>query len=152
GIPARVVTGFQNGYFNEVSGQWVIRASDAHAWVEAWIEGLGWVTFDPTPIGAGPKRNNLTARINMYLDAADSMWQQWVMAYDLGHQAVLAAKFEGALKAFSQTTAPAALPWKARLWSGAKTGGVWALGLATVATLLFFGWPRMWREVRRRYE
>ena len=51
GIPSRVVTGFQSGYFNDVSGSWVMRASDAHAWVEAWIEGRGWVTFDPTPPG-----------------------------------------------------------------------------------------------------
>jgi len=48
----RVVTGFQSGYYNDVSGSWVMRASDAHAWVEAWIDGRGWMTFDPTPPGA----------------------------------------------------------------------------------------------------
>ena len=41
GIPSRVATGFQSGYFNDVSGLYVVRASDAHAWVEAWIEGRG---------------------------------------------------------------------------------------------------------------
>jgi hypothetical protein len=50
GIPARVVTGF---YSDEVDddGNLVIRANDAHAWVEAFIEGHGWVTLDATPSG-----------------------------------------------------------------------------------------------------
>lgn len=50
GIPARVVTGF---YSDEVDtdGSLVIRANDAHAWVEAFIDGHGWVTLDATPSG-----------------------------------------------------------------------------------------------------
>ena len=32
-----------------MTGMQVIRMADAHAWVEAWIPGQGWVTFDPTP-------------------------------------------------------------------------------------------------------
>mgnify|MGYP001626196239 CR=1 FL=1 len=50
GIPARVVTGF---YSDEVDtdGSLVIRANDAHAWVEAYIDGHGWVTLDATPSG-----------------------------------------------------------------------------------------------------
>ena len=49
GIPSRVVTGFQSGVYNPMTGWQVIRASDAHSWVEAWIDGRGWTTFDPTP-------------------------------------------------------------------------------------------------------
>ena len=52
GIPSRLVTGFQGGAYNPVSGWSVVRASDAHSWVEAWIDGRGWITFDPTPAGA----------------------------------------------------------------------------------------------------
>ena len=48
GIPARLATGFQSGVHNPVSDLWLIRASDAHSWVEAWIPGYGWKTFDPT--------------------------------------------------------------------------------------------------------
>ncbi len=50
GIPARVVTGF---YSDEVDtdGSLVIRANDAHAWVEAYIDGHGWITLDATPSG-----------------------------------------------------------------------------------------------------
>ena len=53
-IPSRVVTGFQSGAYNPITGWHVLRASDAHSWVEAWIPGQGWVTFDPTPPGGSP--------------------------------------------------------------------------------------------------
>ena len=49
GIPSRVATGFLSGVYNPMTGWQVIRASDAHSWVEAWIPGQGWTTFDPTP-------------------------------------------------------------------------------------------------------
>lgn len=48
GIPARVVTGYQGGFFNPVGKYWLIRNSDAHAWTEVWLEGRGWVRVDPT--------------------------------------------------------------------------------------------------------
>jgi transglutaminase-like putative cysteine protease len=48
GIPARVVTGYQGGYFNKLGNYWVVRQSDAHAWSEVWLEGRGWVRVDPT--------------------------------------------------------------------------------------------------------
>ena len=48
GIPARVVIGFA-APLPRPDGSVVVRDRDAHAWVEAWIEGEGWVTLDPTP-------------------------------------------------------------------------------------------------------
>lgn len=48
GIPARVVTGYQGGYWNKLGAYLLVRRSDAHAWAEVWIEGRGWVRFDPT--------------------------------------------------------------------------------------------------------
>lgn len=48
GIPARVVTGYAGGYRNRFGDYWIVRQMDAHAWVEAWIEGRGWVRVDPT--------------------------------------------------------------------------------------------------------
>jgi protein-glutamine gamma-glutamyltransferase len=47
GIPARVAVGFTSGKLDE--GRWVVTDHEAHAWVEAWFAGQGWVAFDPTP-------------------------------------------------------------------------------------------------------
>jgi transglutaminase-like putative cysteine protease len=49
GIPARVATGFSPGGYSKRKGAWVVRDTDAHSWVEAWFDGYGWVTMDPTP-------------------------------------------------------------------------------------------------------
>ena len=49
GIPSRVVNGFRTSEFNDLTGNYVIRASSAHSWVEAYFPGYGWVSFDPTP-------------------------------------------------------------------------------------------------------
>ncbi|HEY9132995.1 MAG TPA: DUF3488 and transglutaminase-like domain-containing protein [Dyella sp.] len=48
GIPARVVTGYQGGYWNSLGNYLLVRQSDAHAWGEVWMAGRGWVRFDPT--------------------------------------------------------------------------------------------------------
>jgi hypothetical protein len=48
GIPARVVTGYQGGYWNGLGNYLLVRQSDAHAWGEVWIAERGWVRVDPT--------------------------------------------------------------------------------------------------------
>jgi transglutaminase-like putative cysteine protease len=51
GIPARLVTGYAPGTFSIVDNGYIYRASNAHAWVEIYFDGYGWITFDPTPAG-----------------------------------------------------------------------------------------------------
>lgn len=92
GIPSRVVTGFQSGTFNPLTGWQVVRASDAHAWVEAWMEDGGWTVFDPTPPASEAASQGLTARMAMLYDAANQFWQDWVLRYDLERQVVLASR------------------------------------------------------------
>jgi transglutaminase-like putative cysteine protease len=48
GIPARVVTGYQGGWFNSIGSYVLVRQSDAHAWSEVWLRGTGWARIDPT--------------------------------------------------------------------------------------------------------
>jgi transglutaminase-like putative cysteine protease len=54
GIPARVAAGFTSGAFDPASpgateGTWRVNDRNAHAWVEVWFKGYGWLAFDPTP-------------------------------------------------------------------------------------------------------
>jgi len=49
GIPARLVEGFTTGTFDSTSNAWVVKEQDAHAWVEAYFPGYGWIEFEPTP-------------------------------------------------------------------------------------------------------
>ncbi|PYX09577.1 MAG: hypothetical protein DMG88_05575 [Acidobacteria bacterium] len=88
-IPARVATGFRGGEFNDVSSQYLIRASDAHAWVEVYFSGYGWVEFDPTPAGSALVPTGWD-RAMLYMDAMASFWREWIVNYDLGHQQTLA--------------------------------------------------------------
>jgi|GEM_PF-3036906 len=48
GIPARLVTGYAVGVLNPITETYDVIGTDAHAWVEVYFEGYGWVEFDPT--------------------------------------------------------------------------------------------------------
>jgi hypothetical protein len=85
GIPSRIVNGFRNGEFNDLTGKYVVRARNAHSWVEAYITNVGWVTFDPTP--SDPiSAPTAWSRMQIYMDAAQSFWREWVINYDFQHQ------------------------------------------------------------------
>lgn len=49
GVPARLVEGYTTGALDEQTGKYVVREEDAHAWVEVYFPGYGWVEFEPTP-------------------------------------------------------------------------------------------------------
>jgi transglutaminase-like putative cysteine protease len=78
GIPARVVTGYQGGFFNTIGNYLVVRQSDAHAWAEVWLAGRGWIRVDPTG-AVSPQRVEFGARAAAGLSAA---WYQnnWLQA------------------------------------------------------------------------
>jgi protein-glutamine gamma-glutamyltransferase len=93
-IPSRVVNGFRTSEFNDLTGNYVVRASSAHSWVEAFFPGYGWISFDPTP--AAPFSNATGwGRVLLYVDAAASFWREWVVDYDANHQHTLS---EGTLQ------------------------------------------------------
>ncbi len=93
GIPAREVNGFLPGEFNELGGDYIVRASDAHSWVEAYFPGSGWIVFDPTP-DAPVVSATLLSRLSQLTDWAELTWNDWVISYDFAHQTVLAQTFQ----------------------------------------------------------
>jgi hypothetical protein len=62
GIPARVAVGFAAPRYDRASRTWVVTDHDAHAWVEVWFHGYGWLPFDPTPAAPDSGRGRLIAR------------------------------------------------------------------------------------------
>jgi len=56
GIPARVVSGYNSGEYNEQTGLYEVRQEHAHSWPELFFAGYGWVRFEPTPSQTQPPR------------------------------------------------------------------------------------------------
>jgi len=90
GVPTRYARGFYGGEYNDVGGDWILRARDAHSWVEVYFPDVGWVTFDPTPPAPTGLRG-LLHRLAMYWDAAELMWIDWVVNYNFRQQNALAS-------------------------------------------------------------
>ena len=99
-IPSRVVGGYAGGEWNELGRYFLVRQSDAHTWVEAWIEGRGWVTFDPTPAALVEEAASFQSRLVRMLDLMAYRWYYWVLDYDLSKQVTLAKRAGAWLQAF----------------------------------------------------
>jgi hypothetical protein len=157
GVPSRVVTGFAGGVYNPISGWQIVRAADAHSWVEAWLPRLGWTTFDPTPPDPNPPRLSIFSKFGFYIDAVEVFWQDWVINYNLDRQLLLAARMEQSSRDFRTNwfdDAGASLnQLRTRIVHLAKRYGAISLSLAVFTFLIWrFGRDlrRLW-NVRRRF-
>lgn len=87
-LDARIITGYAGGEFNPVTGQFVIRRSDAHAWVEVRLRPERWDTFDPTPPSAlgMAKRSayfgaSVVAKLRHFYEALELQWVDSVVSF-----------------------------------------------------------------------
>ncbi len=122
GIPARVVVGYQGGQPGADNDYLIVRQYDAHAWVEAWMPGQGWVRFDPTAAIAPARiesglreavqeegsflENDWTSAqrygdmamvqwASLQLDKMNYQWQRWVVGYQGQSQMDLMSRLPG---------------------------------------------------------
>ncbi|HTP87269.1 MAG TPA: DUF3488 and transglutaminase-like domain-containing protein [Candidatus Acidoferrales bacterium] len=154
GIPARLATGFQSGIYNDVTDMWLVRAGDAHSWVEAWLPTRGWTTFDPTPPDPNGHRFALFTRLALYLDATETFWQEWVVTYDIARQGTLAYRMEQSARRLGIRWFDAALAvrsvWEQVTTSNLRRFGIPACGaMVTLALLWLLGRPLL-RLLRMR--
>ena len=161
GIPARVVAGYQGGEYNPAGNYVQVRQFDAHAWVEYWQEGQGWVSVDPT-FQVAPERiemgleealageqsfledspfsplryRNLSwlNELRLAWDNINYGWQRWVLGYQSQQQLEFLQRWLGRLDAQS-------------LVIGLVGGGALLLGLLSL--WLFKPWQRE-RDVQQR--
>jgi hypothetical protein len=152
GIAARVVNGFLPGEYNETSGAYTVRQSDAHSWVEVYFPSTrSWVTFDPTPsIGrAEPVRTGITAQLHKYVEALELLWFQYVVGYDKQEQRSLASSIHN--RVFDYGRFASSLLATVRSYLTTKTLAVVmaVLGVALLLLTIIFG-RRFWRLVFRR--
>jgi transglutaminase-like putative cysteine protease len=159
GIPSRVVNGFRTGEFNDLTSQYLVRASNAHSWVEAYFPGYGWISFDPTP-AAPAQMHRGWSRSMLYLDAMASFWREWVINYDAGHQYSLGREAtRNSVKWFQQARHWARRQHEALLAAARRTQRTvsdspakWGIAAAGIAALLLLGANarRLWRAMRNR--
>lgn len=116
GIPSREINGFLPGEYNELGGDYIVRASDAHSWVEAYFPGNGWVVFDPTPAAIETKPG-IFSRLALIADWLELTWNEWVINYDFNHQVQLAQS----MQAKSRNWRDVAREWFDRKQNAGKT-------------------------------
>ena len=90
GIPARVVEGFAGAELTDVTGEFIVRFANAHAWVEAIVDTSGWTPLDPTPPAPAESGYSQLWRIlgDVY-DRLDYLWVKQVVYFDRSDQTAM---------------------------------------------------------------
>lgn len=160
GIPARLVTGFLPGVWNDFGNYYSVRQQDAHAWVEVYFPRSGWVTFDPTPSvpAAAPA---FFWRVGKVVDSIRLKWDRYVVQYSFRDQMAAAkslreggekvrAEVSGLLSALTRRMASvqAWLAESARAYGWFLVGG---LGAGALVAGLVLAWNRLGRSGGTRH-
>ena len=122
GIPARLATGFLGAELHPLEGYWVVRQSNAHAWVEAYLPESGWTTFDPTPAAGRPALEEAGLR-SLLFQAWDYVlfrWDRYVLTYGFEDQ----MEFLGAAQGLWRSLL-ALLPWVGEDEAAPAEGEAW---------------------------
>ena len=84
GVPARLASGFLADDWNEYGKFFDVRQADAHAWVEAYFPGRGWITLDPTPARSAlwTSAEELSRKLTHWFSAFETGWYRNVIGYD----------------------------------------------------------------------
>ncbi|HEX8043258.1 transglutaminaseTgpA domain-containing protein [Candidatus Deferrimicrobium sp.] len=141
GVPSRVAAGYLGGEWNGVGKYLIVRQSDAHAWVEAWIDGR-WVTLDATPpSGDSSPFRTRTGTIGLYADWLRQRWDKYVINYSMRMQ--VDAVREGVRAVRRTGTA-----FRFRGWAGIGGAALRAAGWSLLAAPALYLLYRLQRKRR----
>jgi len=139
GVPARIVLGYTHPNPDK-NASFVVTTNDAHSWVEAYFEGIGWVPFDPTPL-AGIDGGS----------AADLPWaphpKQAVTSEDPGVKKTNSAS--SGQSASSASSSASAGTTGSNGSTGSNAGAIWTLGVLVLLVGIALV-PAGMRQLRRR--
>jgi transglutaminase-like putative cysteine protease len=136
GIPSRVVGGFQRGEWNPYGRYFMVRMKDAHSWVEAFFDGAGWVTLDPSPRAAAEEALGGPSTWMLYVDAVRMRWYRYVVNWSLRDQVSVAVSMHRG-----------ALEWRGGLvgWRDWVAGLPRGVVVAAIVAFLVVAWM-LWRH------
>ncbi len=102
GIPARLVTGFLGAEISRFEDYYVVRQSNAHAWVEAYVDGSGWITLDPTPPDGRPgvEPQEFGAVFAQVWDYISFRWDRYVLTFGFADQFQIASRLSSIWRSF----------------------------------------------------
>src|SRR5690606_23682556 len=109
GIATRVVNGFSQGEYNDAADVWVVRQLNAHSWVEVYFPATNtWETFDPTPFdgqGGGFAANGIGSGFGKYMEAIETYWIQYFVAFDSQGQRSLTSSIRRGFISYKESVA-----------------------------------------------
>jgi transglutaminase-like putative cysteine protease len=114
GVPARMAVGFLPGTRAGPGGDFVVRLSDTHAWVEVWFVGVGWQRFDPTGKAPSSPENE---------SVWDRLWRFLRRLWPLAVAVVLGAAAWLAWRAVRWWRRQRSLPWAVRYFARLERAG-----------------------------
>ena len=167
GYPTRVVAGFHGGTLNGFEDYFMVRNSDAHAWVEIYDGKTAWIRQDPTPGSTGAKINDTSAAAQQEQDSSWSarvdslrvLWYRRIVNFDSRQQVQMIESVKAfttdsstALRAQLEAFSKRLKSWLAQPWDAKRVAKTAGLGIGVAAFTWIFG--RLvrtgWQHWRRR--
>jgi hypothetical protein len=144
GVEARVVTGYAVSEYDEREERYLIRASDAHAWVEVRTGPHRYRTFDATPAAvladSTPTEGALAGRLGRFYQRLEGSWTHRVIEFDEGSQEALLGSLSAAWMDRINSAYSAARNWTSRVNQAFRLGPagyIW-LGIVGVVVIIAF--------------
>ena len=158
GIDARVITGYVATEWNAPTGHYIVRESNAHAWVEVETAPGFWKRVDPTPVGdldsIHRPSTSVLARLRRLLDTAEYAWINSVVGFNRRSRSrVVESTIDDAMTSWTQELGE-------RVRSGGAGLAMRAIGAGMVAFALSMGlgllsvwlWRGPWRGLGARIQ